>query len=329
MSEKNKNTVKIQHYVPQFILRNFCVGGKKQLFAFDKKEEKSFKTNIKNIASENGFYDFEIEGKELSLEYPLSNLESNVSKIIHKIVSNEKLSVISDSEKRNLSFFLSVQKLRGTASRNMLTQMNNLIEKKLLAMNADLSKVKGFHKMKSDEVKRMSISMLVEANEYAPHYYNKAWFLYRSKPSNPFLISDNPVVLQNLNNFGPYGNLGLAVKGIEIYFPISNTLTLAILCKSNEEMFREVHEKYHQLKKVIPDIVKVLKASPDYYDRLIDSLDKGIPFDISYDPYLNLNSLQVIFSSRYIYSSQNDFSFVEKMLKDDPSFKEPIQIDVN
>jgi len=59
---------KLQHYVPQFILRNFTTGKGNQIFVFDKQEEVAFKTNIRNIASESGFYNFDINGYQFTIE---------------------------------------------------------------------------------------------------------------------------------------------------------------------------------------------------------------------------------------------------------------------
>lgn len=51
------NNCKNQHYVPQFVLRNFVASGKKKyIYVFDKLHEKKFKTGIKNIGAENAFY---------------------------------------------------------------------------------------------------------------------------------------------------------------------------------------------------------------------------------------------------------------------------------
>ena len=47
---------KVQHYVPQFLLRNFGNGKKDQLWGFyDKTSDRSFPTNAKNVASESRF----------------------------------------------------------------------------------------------------------------------------------------------------------------------------------------------------------------------------------------------------------------------------------
>lgn len=77
---------KNQHYVPQFILKNFSSGKKDQVFVFDKECSKKFRSNVRNIASENGFYNFEINGKEHSFEPLLCEIEAASALIINRIV---------------------------------------------------------------------------------------------------------------------------------------------------------------------------------------------------------------------------------------------------
>lgn len=67
-------TTKNQHYVPQSYLRYFA-NSKEQLWVYDTKDKKSFKTSIRNIASERFFYDIEeldkTTGKEQFIEKEL------------------------------------------------------------------------------------------------------------------------------------------------------------------------------------------------------------------------------------------------------------------
>ncbi|MDB5789306.1 DUF4238 domain-containing protein [Caballeronia mineralivorans] len=51
---------KVQHYVPQFLLRNFGTGKKDQLHVFNKATDKTFLTNARNVAAESRFYDFPV-----------------------------------------------------------------------------------------------------------------------------------------------------------------------------------------------------------------------------------------------------------------------------
>ena len=47
-SDNAENPTKNQHYVPQGYLRNFST--KDQIFAYDKRERRKFKTNVRNVA---------------------------------------------------------------------------------------------------------------------------------------------------------------------------------------------------------------------------------------------------------------------------------------
>ena len=93
------------------------------------------------------------------------------------------------------------------------------------------------------------------------HLLSKAWYLLETRPEHPFYVSDNPVVLENRNDFGVYGNIGLAVPGIQIYLPLSSTLMLAMYCPSIRE--QKVREKQHLLHLIAraPDLI------PDVYKR--------------------------------------------------------------
>lgn len=56
MKVVTSNTPKKQHYVPQFLLRNFAIDNTEKLFTFDKQQNKVFSTTVRDSASENGFY---------------------------------------------------------------------------------------------------------------------------------------------------------------------------------------------------------------------------------------------------------------------------------
>jgi hypothetical protein len=79
-----------------------------------------------------------------------------------------------------------------------------------------------------------------EVGEYADIISQKVIFLSRAAPKRTFYVSDNPVALNNRLNLGPYGNLGLAVKGIEIYLPLSANLIQCAFCPS---IFMDVSQR--------------------------------------------------------------------------------------
>lgn len=141
-----------------------------------------------------------------------------------------------------------------------------------------------------------------------------------------YYISDNPVTLHNQNDYGLIGNLGLGVIGIEIYFPLSPNYSLGIYDESNQQIikasYKEVRNlKSHNLKsrgmdkkqkQLIKDLMHGLQAG-----KVVKSIKENVEFH---------NSMQVKFSSRFVYSTNGNFGLAQDIIKANPNFKEPLQI---
>lgn len=315
---------KVQHYVPQFILKNFCSNKQEQIYVFDKQTEKIFSTHIKNVAAENGFYNFKHGEIVFSAEKNLGNLEAASAKLISKINDEETLKNISTTEKIDLSIFITAQIARVKQTRIKLQGINDDLAKVLEKIGADQNKVKGFNLLSEEEIKRTTIVTLVKSvNEFAPYIFDKAWMLFRAPKSTAHFISDNPITMQNRNDFSPYGNLGLAVKGIEIYFPISAKLSLGLFARDIEETLRKNHQSYQKFKQSrASKQIDVPKKAIDQLEKLIDGLESGNAVQSREENVINKNSLQVMQSSRFIYSKNDDFALVQKMIREHPEYKE-------
>jgi hypothetical protein len=137
--------------------------------------------------------------------------------------------------------------------------------------------------------------------------------LYRTDPSRPFCISDNPVALSNSINPGDSvkGTIGLAVEGIEIYLPIGSELTVAYICQSVGEQYRYVSKQLHQ--------IGGLLSEPAY--TYLQSRDTGKALRLSLENVRYQNSLQVLNAERFVMSSVNDFEDAGQMVKDHSSAK--------
>jgi hypothetical protein len=57
---------KVQHYVPQFLLKHFGTGKKDKIAVFNKQTDRVFATNVRNVAAESRFYDFTAADKNLA-----------------------------------------------------------------------------------------------------------------------------------------------------------------------------------------------------------------------------------------------------------------------
>jgi hypothetical protein len=313
---------KKQHYVPQFLLRNFSVPLKSsQICVFDKHTEETFSTNIKNVSCEKGFYDIELKDKVLTMEASLGRLEDGAAGIIKKIINEGKLPILESVERFIRATFIAAQLIRVKTARTRISGLNNGLRNKLQAMGLAESEVEGFTSLGEEAVKLMSMKLLERVDEFVPYFYDKQWLLLSTNKDHPLCISDNPVTLQNKNDFGLYGNLGLGVKGIEIYMPISKMYSICILCRSYEETFKKSCEQYKGLQETRPDLIEKLGTSAALFEEYMTGMTSGTSVKMRPDNVLNLNSLQVKFSTRFVYSSNDAFEIVRQMIKDDARVK--------
>jgi len=325
---RKSEIAKNQHYVPQFLLKNFTVGKKPQLWVFDKQTGKKFKTNIKNIASETKFYDFTFENVELTIEPALAEVEANASRIIKGIVKKEDISQLDDNDKIFFSHFLALQFTRTKEHRLRFQDLSSKMVEAIRERGFNPEEIEGCKELSEDDFKLHGIKSVFDSKEFALHFYTKTWLLFKTSKKQPLYISDNPITLQNMNDYGFYGNIGLAVKGIEIYFPISKTLTMALYCPSLEEQFRETYKKYQFLSKVNPMLLSQNIKNPLYLEQIMAGFEQKRTIPFNSDNVVNHNSLQVKYSARFVFSSSEDFSLVEEMLSKHPELREGPKVKV-
>lgn len=231
----NDGIAKNQHYVPQFILKRFCTGKKPQIWVFDKHKDRSFKTNIRNIAAETSFYDIDLDNISATLEIGLSELEGKVSPIIKHILKKGEIGLLSLEDRIWLSYFFAVQLLRTKKHREGFREIDKLLHEWFSKSGHDITQLEGYQEATDETIKLHGLKSLTQAKEYAVHFLEKTWVLMKARPGFPFITSDHPICMQNMIDYGPRGNLGLKVPGIEIYFPLSKTYCLSMICPSYEE----------------------------------------------------------------------------------------------
>lgn len=322
---------KNQHYVPRFILRNFTVGDGEQIHVYDKQNEKSFKTNIRNIAAETGFYNFDIKEYKFTIELGLSDLESSTCEAFGKIIRERSISNLDDYEKSKIAHFVSVQIYRTRYFRDKISDINKGMSEKLKQYAFGLDKAELPKPLDEKEIKDVSIKLIIKGSEkLIPHLLDKKWLLYETTESDPFYISDNPVVRQNRKDFGPFcGNLGLAVTGIEVYFPLTKTLSLAMVCNSYEEVVNNLCKKIEFFKTMMPGFDQQPPVEMEWIETYKKGYNEGAAIPMTAQNVINHNSLQVKWSSRYVFSSNNDFNLVREMIAADSAFKNGIKVKIS
>jgi len=296
--------IKVQHYVPRFYLESFSISGKRHhLYYFDKDSLLKAKINIKNVCCEHYFYD---TSKDIAqqIEKTLSYQESAFKSVYNKLIATQDLISLTNDERKAIVSFVATQELRTLKWRRALREIPQQIEEAIKQMAEKLPQEKRSGKLKErleleqlmlkrfakdkEAIKSLHISTLEDIPEYVDIIHNKfEWILFVNRTAMPFWSSDHPVTRYNPIDRRPRGNLGLLCPGIAIHFPLNPKLTLCVR-------------------------------------NTVQNLSSSLPkkYEVSDIRFINLlNFLQVTQSVRYILSSQNDFSFAEGIIKDNPNLK--------
>jgi len=303
------NTAILQHYVPQFLLRNFKSNhslkkSEAKFYVYDKLNEKDFYAPISKTGGERYFYELKTENEEFSIEEKLGVFESATAPIIKKIIDNKSLKSLTRREKSILSKFIALQYLRGPAIRNRLNALAELLEIKF-----NFFEETGFTKPTEDENKRNHCELVLEGvHKLSPYLYNKDWVLCESKSSS-LIIGDNPVVMNNTFSNGT----GLKNECVEIYLPISPKYSLLILCGTVRRIINESlsHKITNPLAK---QHIKNLKEYSQTFKN------KGTIY-MNAENVKFLNSLQITHSERFIYSQESNFDLAKSMISQDEKLK--------
>lgn len=313
----------LQHYVPRFLLKNFATGKKPQVFVYDKSNDRQFKTNIKNIAAETGFYDIEVGDGRLTLEPKLGHLETNASSVIKKIVGTKSLQNLDEQDVAVLAVFLAVQFVRTKEHRLRFEHVGELLRERLSAMGATEENIAELTESQHGvpEDKMIGFQSIIKSDEFVPHFLNKQWALFETTIDNPFYISDSPITLHNELDHGLYGNIGLGVKGIEIYFPLSSTLSLGLLCPSIGEEFQKGYDNIKFLDKNLPGMADAIMKKSKTARAFCEGLRNGTAIQLVKDNVTMMNSLQVMYSSRFVYCEDDGFNLIKQMISDNDKFR--------
>ena len=259
-----------------------------------------------------------------SLEAGLSRLEGKAALIVKKLVKERNVKRLDEDEVTALAVFLAVQLVRTKEHRLKFEHIRQLSAERLKAEGASEENIEELlgNPIEAHEEKLHGLLAFLQVKEFAPHFLNKVWVLCQTTRKGPFFISDNPITLHNDTNYGLYGNLGLAVKRIQIYMPISSTLCLWLLCPTLAEEWRKEYENIRLPDEVTPSLADSMEALRAIHERV----ENGTPIKVTKDTVMLINSLQVAYSSRFVYCEIDNFDLVEKMINDNPECREGLKM---
>lgn len=302
---------KKHHYVPQLHLRHFANAktsrGKKNytVYFYDKKDDIQSKVNIKKAAMENYFHGKGEAGQ--IIEKTMGRFETEVAPVYRDLISFEDHRILENIEFRViLSAFITVQHIRTLKSREEIRATFRMAKEELFGQFDEVNQesrevIEDYY---SEEVEEVHLSLINQEvlSDLTKILYDKKWILLENNTNFPFWTSDNPVARYNPLDLSPYGNLGVACWGIQIYFPLNTKLCLCLL---DPERYRE----YNNLEKVKSQDIK----------QNIKNAEKCIIEDK--DDIEFINGLQVKESYRQVFSKFDNFSLAKKMIKENPNIK--------
>ncbi len=279
------STVRIQHYVPQFYLRQFAQKKRKsyQIKCFDKSDLKSFTANTNKIACESYFFD--PPGTNQPIEQWLARLERRFAKSYDRLIEHQKLKRLSASDRVGISNFLSVQWVRTREYRehirDFVTQLKSRLEEKNVTdqIRDDLEIWS-----QDDFIISLQIEGMREnVRKIAPIIRRMKWILLVNNTNMPFWTSDHPFTRYNPVDppHSYMGNLGLLSRGIQILFPLTPKLSLT-LCDP-----------------------LAYGHNPNEMEAEFGNVVFG-------------NELQVDWSTRYLFSVTDDFSLAKRRIEKYP-----------
>ncbi len=102
------------HYIPQFILRNFCIDELHHVNFFDKKKQKTYVKDTRDVFMERNLYRDLINNIDnpTKIEKDLSRFESEVAKIIKDKILRGKHIILTTEEHEKILLFFAIMGLR-------------------------------------------------------------------------------------------------------------------------------------------------------------------------------------------------------------------------
>jgi hypothetical protein len=252
----------------------------------------------------------------------MADLEGASAQIINdKLLRERTVRCLSAENKGTLAQFVVIQMLRTKSVRETAKQMDSFMEKLLSDGRNEGEPALRFDRIQTDsQARKFALGLLAQAGALMPHVLDKVWLLYESK--GDFLLSDNPVGLQNtVNRSDIRGTLGFAVRGIEVYLPLSPALlTICFLCKETFQNFATYFDSHHD---------RLDRGGRFEYRNFVNSVRRKLPVACAPENVTNINSIQVVSAERYLFSNADRFDLAREMVASDSKLRQGRRLVIN
>lgn len=251
-----------QHYIPQFILKNFCYDtNKEKVFFFETGEDEYSTLYVSNVFMEKYLYS-KVED-ELGIEESLAKFEADVAPIFKKL-NNESEIRLTFSEDERLRVFFSLLAFRAASTRDQFNNMSEL-SKQLYGRTSDdtdmkdvwlqnvhlVSQCRSIKEVLSNPQISSPLKVFI-TNEFSAFYM----CVLERRGAVDFLISDCYPVVMNGEGVLPNGiSFNLPIY---YFYPISDSRVIALVTNNIKDVPRSVANL---------DYAKILKGPKGSLDR--------------------------------------------------------------
>lgn len=324
VASENVSASQLQHYVPRFLLRRFADVQNGRVHVFDKHTDAAFIANPNKVAAKNGLYSFKFIGHDMTLEPALAELEGRAAPHVARILQDRRLHPEDALERVELARFFAVQLVRTPAHRETWRDLWTRMETWLREQGMPDDYFQPDPKIGSGEhaERALAARMISTAPQtMAPALMDKDWLLLATDAGHPFLLGDHPLAMHNDVDRGLRGNLGLNVEGIELYFPLSPRLALAMVCRSRHDELVKGIERLDRLAEARSPIVAEFRETWSSALDIVEAMQAGQPLRSSPANVEFFNSLQISTAERFIFSNGRDFTLAREMIEANPELR--------
>lgn len=198
-----------------------------------------------------------------------------------------------------------------------------------------IEQLEGFEPFTEEKLTEQHLKFIRQSfGEFSSHISQKDFLLLSAPEGRSFYLGDNPVCLHNSEPADSFwGNVGLAVKGIEIHLPLSADLMLVAWCPSllqriRNERDRQSQEQKSQLLGMVMrgeissdqmrEQLAVLADMGQFPDTVLAHFEEGTPVPMTESTMDFSNSLQMNYAREYVICKQGDFKLAQRFVKNFP-----------
>ncbi len=236
------------HYIPQFILRNFCFNDNNDLYYYDKESQETTIRNTRDVFMEKNLYRDEINHSDnpTKVEKDLARFENEISQIINGRFLNDKEITLTFDEEERLRIFFAIMGFRSKNASNIFSQNASRQDKEFYSCFQGNDNLQDFWKRNLGYIincrtveeilnhEKIDIPIKIFFQRDTLGFFGMYFVVVERKENEDFIIGDAYPVIEN----------GLLENGfrLQIYsiFPISPSRVILLVSNGAEATPRDV-----------------------------------------------------------------------------------------